>query len=588
MKRFYLVLLAFISYSANSQLLPGFKPSANFQEQQLIMEGKPEGTRILVNAPLNGFKKNKKVHIVFYALPNGNTIEQTFGKKTKPDNDWHFDIQHIGAQTRFLRKTIQNRTLVVAYLENSLKSWPAWKACTPGYAHATAEMVESVLEIFSAWKTEITLNGHSGGGRFVFNYLDAFSEIPEKVVRMAFIDSNYGYEDSLYRQKITRWLKKDRQHSLCVLAYNDSVVVYNGKPLVSPTGGTWWRSRLMLQNFAGDFRFKHAENDSLLWNTASRKRIEIVLKPNPQGKIYHTVQVERNGFIHSLLSGTSKEQKNYRYFGERAYSEFISDSLDVPVRRMEIPCRSALDETGSAFMKRIEYLPREQREEEIFKAFQQGNIPGFLRNTVTLNGEFTDNMGINHRVVYETMPDYLAVGSDEDFCRVPMTPFTAQKIADLYGASLITAKISDDIFEKAAKKPEPFFYKPVGNANETIAKFMEHNRKIEEQLKNLHVKKGELVSGIKKDVILSERISVQPDKVVIYGWHKPDHHPIQPVYSGHIWWYVDYSHGIRLISNQVKIDGKTALLSNILQDPILFRLFSNEDKPMEKSRYTGK
>ena len=63
------------------------------------------------------------------------------------------------------------------------------------------------------------------------------------------------------------------------------------------------------------------------------------------------------------------------------------------------------------------------------------------------------------------------------------------------------------------------------------------------------------MAGIKKDVILSSRIENQPGKVVIYGWHER-RKSIQPVYSGHIYWYIDYSHGIRLINNQVLIDGK--------------------------------
>ena len=56
------------------------------------------------------------------------SVDITIGKL--PGDDWHFDIQHIGAQTRFLRQSIKGKTLVVAYLENSLKSWPAWRRNT--------------------------------------------------------------------------------------------------------------------------------------------------------------------------------------------------------------------------------------------------------------------------------------------------------------------------------------------------------------------------------------------------------------------------------------------------------------------------
>ena len=204
---------------------------------------------------------------------------------------------------------------------------------------------------------------------------------------------------------------------------------------------------------------------------------------------------------------------------------------------------------------------------------------------VTLNGDFADSAGAFHKVVYEVMSDYLAVGNDSDYCRIPMNPHTAQRLATLFGASLITAKLSDHIYKMADAKLTPFNYIPVGNANELVTKFEEHNAQIEKQMRDAGCKPGQLIAGIKKDVILSARLADKPDRVVIYGWHKPGGNPIQPVYSGHVDWYVDYSHGIRLINNQVLIDGKAALLTDILKDPVLYKIFSNEDKPMEQVVY---
>ena len=236
-------------------------------------------------------------------------------------------------------------------------------------------------------------------------------------------------------------------------------------------------------------------------------------------------------------------------------------------------------------MLRIRDLPREEREEEIYHAVASGNIPQFLRETVTLKGEFNDLNGTLHTLEYEVMPDYLAIGSDSDFCRIPMTPGTAQRLADLFGASLLTAKLSDHIWQKAEIKLEPFFYKPVGNANELVTKFEEHNSQIEIQLAMTGGKHGQLVAGIKKDVIISSRIEERNDRVVIYGWHRPDGTPIQPVYSGHVWWYVDYSHGIRLMNARVLVDGRPVNISDLLNDPVLFRIVSDEDKPVGRAFY---
>ncbi|TNE68587.1 hypothetical protein EP331_15475 [bacterium] len=318
--------------ASRAQLLPGFQETGIFHEQQLVLEDSTSKTRILINAPFSGFQEHNQVMLVLYALPNGNSIEQTKGKKTNPGDDWHFDIQHIAAQTRFIRSVLSEKTVVVAYLENTYKSWPLWKRETPDYLRKTNEMVKYISQLFENWSPEIVLNGHSGGGRFLFNYLESVDEIPEIVTRISFLDSDYGYEDSTHGSKLNNWLHSGTNKFLTVLAYNDSVVVYNGKPLVSPTGGTWYRTKLMKSYLSQSFNFIEVNQDSLLWYKSANNTISFVLKTNPEGKIYHTVQVERNGFIHSILAGTAYEEKGYRYFGERAYSEFMSDSVGVQKR----------------------------------------------------------------------------------------------------------------------------------------------------------------------------------------------------------------------------------------------------------------
>jgi hypothetical protein len=267
------ILLLFNFILSQSQTLPGFKISPDWQEQQLLIENSPPLTRILINAPLSGFGKNDKVLLVFYALPNGNTIEQTFGKKLKPGDDWHYNIQHIGAQTRFLRHLLKKETIVTVYLEAGQKSWPTWVAKTKDSINSIKKIVDDIKGIFAQWNPRIVLNGHSGGGRFIFSYLDSVEKIPDDVVRIAFLDSDYGYEEERYGQKLVSWLKSGKNHYLCTLAYNDSVVIYNGKPLVSPTGGTWYRSRLMQKQLARSFRFKKKESDSLIWYSSRGKRI---------------------------------------------------------------------------------------------------------------------------------------------------------------------------------------------------------------------------------------------------------------------------------------------------------------------------
>jgi len=282
--------------------------------------------KVHINAPpSDAFKHGKKVLLIFYALPNGNTTEQTIGRKMKPGDDWHFDIQHIGAQTRFLRERIKDRIIVVAYLEADSKSWPAWRK-----KHGDKqipEIISSVRKIFTNNPVEIVLSGHSGGGSFIFGYLNAVEKIPDDVTRIAFLDSNYAYDPAQgHTEKFVKWLKASKRHCLCVLAYNDAVALLDGKSFVSAEGGTWGRSHAMLKDFGASFKFASQKKDGLEKVLALGGRIQFLLKENPDRKIFHTVQVERNGFIHAMVSGTKNEGKGYQYFGERAYGKWIQEN----------------------------------------------------------------------------------------------------------------------------------------------------------------------------------------------------------------------------------------------------------------------
>jgi hypothetical protein len=170
------------------------------------------------------------------------------------------------------------------------------------------------------------LTGHSGGGSWTFGYLDTATNIPSDVQRIAFLDSNYAYETSRHAEKLVQWLKSSTEHRLCVLAYNDAVALLDGKPFVSEKGGTWGRSHAMLDDLRAAFRFNSQTNGGLQTHFALDGRIQFLLKENPERKIFHTVQVERNGFLHAMLSGTADEGRGYEYFGARAYEEWIQAS----------------------------------------------------------------------------------------------------------------------------------------------------------------------------------------------------------------------------------------------------------------------
>lgn len=324
---FYLILFA-ENASAQEHFIPGFSTAGEYGEQVLTLHTSP-AVRMHLNAPSPvQFNPQLPVKIVFYALPNGSSIEETMGKCATAPEDWKYTIQHVAAQTRWLRHRITDCNLVIAYLETAQKSWPAWKAQHEDHALLVRGFTDTIYSIFKDYTLKTILNGHSGGGRFIFSYLDAPQQIPDHLERIAFIDSNYGYR-SAYAKGLSNWIHRNGRNHLITLAYNDSIALYQGKSFVSATGGTWFRSKLMLKDLSQYFEFKTKPHETLLWHETPDRQLQIILKPNPERKIYHTEQVARNGFIHSLLSGTDLEEVGYTYFGEPVYNSFISEGYPL-------------------------------------------------------------------------------------------------------------------------------------------------------------------------------------------------------------------------------------------------------------------
>ncbi|HZU99651.1 MAG TPA: peptidoglycan-binding domain-containing protein [Planctomycetota bacterium] len=224
--------------------------------------------------------------------------------------------------------------------------------------------------------------------------------------------------------------------------------------------------------------------------------------------------------------------------------------------------------TGSQFLVDTAKLSRADRETEILKQISSGNVPSFLRHYV----DVTVSSG-GHTLVLHVLPDYVAIGSDEDFVRIPMAAPTAQKVADLCSASLPTRKIVDLIWQEAAVKTAPIPMTPNAQMMSNDY-YLTHQKKVEEALAGK--RRGELVAGQKKDIVITNQLAKHPDKVAIYGWHKLDGKPIQPLSTVHEASYADYSHGLRLIDQEVVLDGKTVRLDQILADAKLSALLSDE------------
>ena len=158
--------------------VPGSGVQRGPGEQVRVLELYPGVTATIV-AP-SQLDKAKRVDLILYALPNGNTTAQTIGRRMVEGLDWHFDIQHIGAQTRALR-TMGMEQAVVVYLEADRRSWPLWRSSL-GYERANTRIVEIVDQIRTAIgdprDISVTLTGHSGGGSFAWGFIDGQDALP--------------------------------------------------------------------------------------------------------------------------------------------------------------------------------------------------------------------------------------------------------------------------------------------------------------------------------------------------------------------------------------------------------------------------
>ena len=250
------------------------------------------------------------------------------------------------------------------------------------------------------------------------------------------------------------------------------------------------------------------------------------------------------------------------------------------IKKLNIVPRASNALTGSQIINIITGLTLEEREDFIYKEVKNGNIPDFLRNMVKVSGRTSINGNFKY-ISYYVLPDYLALGSDEDYFLCPMTPYLAQKLAEEFDCFLPTTKMVDQIWEAAKVKMEPQPIPPTDKMT-TVPVFDQHNSDVWVQRSTFMRSDtlGTLVSGNKKDVIISNLIyrSPEPGRVIIYGWHDPSGKNIQPVYAGHNENYVDYSHGIRWIQNKVYVDSIEMLASELLGSEEINSLLSDEGK----------
>ena len=245
-------------------------------------------------------------------------------------------------------------------------------------------------------------------------------------------------------------------------------------------------------------------------------------------------------------------------------------------QELPLPPRDTNAPAGVAFARQIAALDLAPRNQAIAAEFLAGNVPAFFRKFCPVTVTNVAG-GATNVATFFAAPDYLAIGSDEDYFLAPVAPDTAQRIADQLDCLLPTRKMVDAIYAAAEVKlaPAPI---PPSAAMTTVAVFAQHNQTVRDQRMALAAAHplGVLVAGDKKDVVVSARLAGVTNKVAIYGWHQTNGVPIQPLYLGHVWAWVDYSQGTRLVLQSVLVNGEKKSVAEVLADPRLCGLLSDE------------
>lgn len=254
-----------------------------------------------------------------------------------------------------------------------------------------------------------------------------------------------------------------------------------------------------------------------------------------------------------------------------------------PALLRDLPARARDAASGSEVARRVETISGVERDAVFVAELLAGNLPDFLRKLVAVTLRAPAG---GATVTACVLPDYLSIGSDRDFLLVPMGLAGALAVAQRGGFTLPTTRLVDAIYAQAAVRlpPRPL---PASDAMRSTAYLRNHDRIVGEQRSAAGGLLGWLTAGHKKDLVLTNRLWRALDRVAIYGWHRAPRDPIQTLSTVHGTRYADYSHGVRLVSSVVYVDGAPRPIAAALADPALAPALSAEGPMPDLDRLTG-
>jgi hypothetical protein len=250
----------------------------------------------------------------------------------------------------------------------------------------------------------------------------------------------------------------------------------------------------------------------------------------------------------------------------------------------------------------------EQREGMLWAEIEKGNHPTFTGKLVPV--ELGDSKGRKARVYVSV--DCFAVGTEDDWLRVKVSGYVAQRIADRLGCALPTNKVVFEAYRQAQIKlvAHLFDCQTVGGGRWQRSTFAcrlheevlqgrlpcKRGSGVPEAAGRLDMKLGAhegpcalppgphpgvLVAGHLKEVTVNgEDLS---RKLAFAGFFPANGRPLQKGYGApHGPGFADYSHGVRLVSRRAELDGKGVDYEELVSDPHYGELMFAQGGPCKR------
>lgn len=157
--------------------------------------------------------------------------------------------------------------------------------------------------------------------------------------------------------------------------------------------------------------------------------------------------------------------------------------------------------------------------------------------------------------------DYFAVGTAEDFVRVPLSGPNAQAVADATGCLLPTRGMVNLIWKAAKLAGSAVAARGMGppytnTVMQSVSRLLEHEARVAGDFATRQAPPTSIRAGHKKDVVVSPAMATHPGWLAFFGFFEADGNPIQRLnLAAHDEDYDDYSHGVRLILPRMVVRG---------------------------------